>query len=566
MESENKKSKRKCQNPYGTHAYAVYARLSNLNEQEVANGRQLLNYDWLTTDTSLCNNCLNKLKSQIEAAKPNTSPSTNNNSDASFEASSTTTGNHGSQESTWSQGSSQDSDTLISNHVKIINLANHLDIPLPNKLSSLNTASTNYRETTTVNLLKEILSKVKSIFPEQIGDVDLSSEIYQNLKEEFASTKTKEVKTVILKSIPKRFPSRIVAEEFKTTLHAVQKARKEPLEEPSNVGRRSITPDQIQKVTEFYLRYGVSKELPGRKDCKKVILPDGSRVKIQKRLLLNTLDALHEQYLADAKEDETTVSLTKFKELRPKYCVPVSDAAALTVCVCMTHANTEYMVEALQKTGKFRDMDPRKKALDLRQYMLCPEKDQTDACFFRECEKCIDKKVSDFIEEELATLEIDEIKYEKWITNPRPEQITVTQEMDSFLEELDRQFETFIIHQYKCSKQTTFIEHTKKKLMPGKELIIQMDFAERYTCVAQNAIQSTYFSSNSVCIHPIAVYFTKRITDANNKTTIKQDDDMKKYIVISDTKDQNTNAVYTFLKKLINQLQKDFPDFDSLFV
>lgn len=441
--------------------------------------------------------------------------------------------------------SSQDSTIGEENYQKLLNLVNHLNIQLPEKPSTLKYHTNSYREAVARDLLEEILVEVKSLFPEElIRKVNFPNVFYENMKNEFKTTTSNEFKSGYLKCIPDTLTINDAALAFGVTKYAVRTARES--KEAVAVGRPSISPDVALKVNEFYLQYGVSKELPGKKDCKSVKLPDGSRKKIQKRLLQNTLEKLHRQYKAEAQEGETPVGLSTFKKLRPKFCVFASDASALNVCVCMTHANTSMMVKSLKGTRKFEDQNDL--CTYLTNFMMCPEADRTDACSLRECENCMNKKTSEFIEEKLS--DIDEIKYIKWQSSPRPEKISVEEDIDSFLHNLDNTLESYIVHAFKCEKQREFVKNLKSKLVPGKEALVQMDFAERYTCITQNSIQSTYFNSNSVSIHPFVVYYKTREGDRD----IEQ---RKDYIVISNTKDQNTNAVYTFQKKLIAELRKD---------
>lgn len=306
-----------------------------------------------------------------------------------------------------------------------------------------------------------------------------------------------------------------------------------------------------EKIIQFYLKDGInSRQLPGRKDWKSVKQPNGRRKKIQKRLLLKRLKELFVKYSEEAKDDEK-VGFSTFKSLRPKYCVFPTDAAAMNICVCMIHENTNFMVEALKATTQFGNKEISQMIKDFTNNLVCTN--PTNSCYLRECSKCNELRISDFVQDKLD--DIEEMKFNIWVTSPRAEKKEHTEHIDDFLDRLNGQFEKFLVHQFKVNQQYSFIQKKKEALIPGKELLIQMDFAERYTCKSQNSIQSTYFDSKSVSIHPFVVY-SKSATNGELK--------YESYIVISDAKAQNTNSVYTFQKKLIPILLEQYPNLKKI--
>jgi hypothetical protein len=55
------------------------------------------------------------------------------------------------------------------------------------------------------------------------------------------------------------------------------------------------------------------------------------------------------------------------------------------------------------------------------------------------------------------------------------------------------------------------VQHEQIKLLtqtlPEHHLIIQLDFAENYTCRSHKEVQSAYFNQSSVTLHPMVVYW-----------------------------------------------------------
>lgn len=91
----------------------------------------------------------------------------------------------------------------------------------------------------------------------------------------------------------------------------------------------------------------------------------------------------------------------------------------------------------------------------------------------------------------------------------RCEIISKEDDVDEFLESLENHTKKYITHQFKVEKQVRFIRLKKESLVEGQEIMCQMDFAENYACVIQDAIQSHYFARPQVTIHPFVVYYKK---------------------------------------------------------
>ena len=76
-----------------------------------------------------------------------------------------------------------------------------------------------------------------------------------------------------------------------------------------------------------------------------------------------------------------------------------------------------------------------------------------------------------------------------------------------------------------------------------------MDFAEDYKCQSQDEIQSAYWNTTQVTIHPAVVYY-------------KDDDNLKhkSFVFVSDKPGHNASTVYAILKKLIPEIKITIPD------
>ena len=52
----------------------------------------------------------------------------------------------------------------------------------------------------------------------------------------------------------------------------------------------------------------------------------------------------------------------------------------------------------------------------------------------------------------------------------------------------------------------------KKQLQPD-ELMMVMDYSENYSCHFQHEVQSAFFEPTQVTIHPMMLYYKKKIQD-----------------------------------------------------
>ena len=88
-----------------------------------------------------------------------------------------------------------------------------------------------------------------------------------------------------------------------------------------------------------------------------------------------------------------------------------------------------------------------------------------------------------------------------------------------------------------------------KEILPNNNVMVQMDFAEDYKCQSQEEIQSAYWNTTQVTMHPAVVYY-------------KDDDNLKhkSFVFVSDEPGHIASTVYAILKKLIPEIKIIIPD------
>lgn len=93
--------------------------------------------------------------------------------------------------------------------------------------------------------------------------------------------------------------------------------------------------------------------MPNKKDVVSVKL-NNLKQKMQKRLLLCDIKVLHTQF--KGKFPDFPIGLSKFAELRPKWCVPAGSSDTHSVCVCTIHENFKVMIDAAKIIKFTRDL------------------------------------------------------------------------------------------------------------------------------------------------------------------------------------------------------------------
>ena len=85
--------------------------------------------------------------------------------------------------------------------------------------------------------------------------------------------------------------------------------------------------------------------------------------------------------------------------------------------------------------------------------------------------------------------------------------------------------------------------------LEDNELIVQMDFAENYSCQSLDEIQSAYWNQTTVTLHPTVVYYKQ-----GQELMIKH----KSMIFVSDEERNNAVLVFAFMKELISHIREVF--------
>ncbi|XP_071500413.1 uncharacterized protein [Diadema antillarum] len=154
------------------------------------------------------------------------------------------------------------------------------------------------------------------------------------------------------------------------------------------------------------------------------------------------------------------------------------------------------------------------------------------------------------IDEYLTGLQDAEIQFEEWARvdvdgTKKTKIVQVSLTRAEFISQFRKDVTKFRQHILLIKNQFEALKMCKNTL-PSNECIVQMDFAENYSCIPLEEVQSGYWGQQGVTIHPIVVYF--------------RDDDgvlvNKSYVCVSDEKAHNSSTVLAILCQLVPKLKE----------
>jgi hypothetical protein len=293
------------------------------------------------------------------------------------------------------------------------------------------------------------------------------------------------------------------------------------------------------RVREFYLSDLISRQLPGRKDYVSV-KENGTRVHKQKRLLLVNLKTAHELFLEE--NSDAKIGLTKFSQLRPVEVVFAGSQGTLTQCVCQIHENCELMFEALKKL--LRENLPFKDCTDVLWPSMCNP--PNDICHLGECLECpgLDAQM-ELLDDILKDVEC--VRFSQWLNEGRCHLEVLEYDKKDFIELFTQNLYALQPHRFLVQMQHAKFETMKSSLAAG-EVMVLLDYAENYTFVLQNAVQSAYWNQHQATLH-VAVCLYR---DENELKQIN-------YVVVSDNLDHDTKSVHLYLKLMMPKLIERLP-------
>ena len=126
--------------------------------------------------------------------------------------------------------------------------------------------------------------------------------------------------------------------------------------------------------------------------------------------------------------------------------------------------------------------------------------------------------------------------------------VNVSAAKEEFIKVVKEEIMEFKDHIERAKSQYNHMKRLKE-ILPNNNVLVQMGFADNYKCQSQDEIQSPYWNTTQVTIHPAVVYY-------------KDDDNLKhkSFVFVSDEPGHDASTVYAILKKLIPEIKIIIPD------
>lgn len=304
---------------------------------------------------------------------------------------------------------------------------------------------------------------------------------------------------------------------------------------------RIVSTENIKNVKSFFERDDISRAAPGRKDT--ISIKDtvtGKRAHVAKRHMIMSVAEAYRLF----KEEYPSVKVgkSKFFEVRPPHVRPMSEMPH-NVCVCVYHANFEYLVEVLHKNIP----DFPSTSRELVSEITCDV--ASEKCMSGECQTCFE--IYDIVK-----LKLDQssgVSWKQWMKQDNQLRITtISGTLKVLLTEMHKQTAKFKHHVFVKNQQAKYFEN-KKKETSSTEIVLQVDFAENFTILSQDEIQSAHWA------HPQATMFT-------GCSWGNMGEEKHSYIVISNELSHDKCTVWVFLHKIIQDLKIHYPSLKKVLI
>ena len=163
----------------------------------------------------------------------------------------------------------------------------------------------------------------------------------------------------MLSLAPEDWTFQKTVEFFNVNEHAVKQARRLKKEKgilatPSNYYREGLDKETKKCIGKFYERDDVSRMCPDKKDCVSIRNKDGSKEKVQKRLLLANISEIYANLKAEFRS--LKIGFSTFALLLPKWCMPVGVAELHNGCVSTYHQNVKLRLNNVNTSLNSKDV------------------------------------------------------------------------------------------------------------------------------------------------------------------------------------------------------------------
>jgi hypothetical protein len=316
----------------------------------------------------------------------------------------------------------------------------------------------------------------------------------------------------------------------------------EPLTYSIPKSTNSLREKDLVVIQNFYCDDEISRISPRTADYTSVVIGE-KKVRVQIRHMLYTLKEAFEEFKLN--NADIKLSLSKFCQLRPIYVRCVSSIPH-NVCVCMLHENMRYALESLSRGSDIFTTIKTGNSMILN--FVCEK--PTKQCFNAVCKECTACNMFDKLLLQFEQFELD-VSWNQWQKPQEKSYIKIEKVKKEgtiavLLSHIKEMRAKFIIHcNVKSSQSSVFKFNIESAIQKdSNKAVIQVDWAENYTCIYQNETQAAHFGQNHISIFTCAVWHRQ----------------IKSFALVCDSSDHTKLSVVPNINKIIELLSDDITE------
>ncbi len=171
-------------------------------------------------------------------------------------------------------------------------------------------------------------------------------------------------------------------------------------------------------------------------------------------------------------------------------CIPVDKGNFHNTCTCIIHENFDLLLLALGNESSLQSF---------LNHIPCNSKAET--CMMGLCALCPN---SEKIEELFGELDsADEVIFYQWRQTDGTEMVQIQESVESFKHRFKAMLPKLLYHHFLVRKQNLFVCQWKEEhLSHPTEALVHVDFAQNYSFVFQDEVQSSHWSHKQATVHP----------------------------------------------------------------
>lgn len=295
----------------------------------------------------------------------------------------------------------------------------------------------------------------------------------------------------------------------------------------------------------------MSSPMPGKKDFVSLRNDDGTKIQMQKRLVLCNLKELHKIF--KSRFPGIKIGFSSFASLRPKHCILAGGSGTHTVCVCSIHQNVKLMILGgkLSRLTEGSNL-PLTTYSDCVNAIIC-ENPKTE-CYFNTCLNCpgIDN-IKQLIFTEMDNHAIDEIRYKQWVSTPKVTLETTLKNASDFVDDFCDKLVGLLPHNFIAKEQSAYLRALKESITDN-EFIVIVDFAENYAFIVQDAAPGFHWNNDQATVYTVVIYYK-----VNNQLTHQS------MVIISDCLNHDSIAVHVYSGIIFDFIKSLSPTVSKVF-